>query len=175
MHQCTKFILFGNDNLHVSDGLSVHHQEFKAVHTATGICQKDTAVCLVHLVGFTIEIILRCTALWTSNFRYNMVFMHYSNAQSSSVDLTYFHSCCVLYKQDWKFLHNPFLNLHFMGSFPFIRGSIRITRGLGPTMTTRGQSIGISIGMLPQTLIMSITVQKTSKYYTTEFDLEDGF
>jgi len=25
--------------LHVSDGLSVHHQEFKTVHTATDICQ----------------------------------------------------------------------------------------------------------------------------------------
>ena len=49
-------------------------------------------------------------------------------------------------------------------------------RGLGPTMTARGQSIGISIGMLPQKkMIMSITVQKTSKYYTTEFDLEEGF
>ena len=55
------------------------------------------------------------------------------------------------------------------------RGSVGSTRGLGPTMTARGQSIGISIGMLPQTLIMSITVQKTSKYYTTEFDLEEGF
>ena len=31
------------------------------------------------------------------------------------------------------------------------RGSVRSTRGLGPTMTARGQSIGISIGMLPQT------------------------
>jgi hypothetical protein len=70
-------------------------------------------------------------------------------------------------------------------------------------MTARGQTIGISIGMLPQTLIMSrrdqrprlgarfyffiihnffsfwrdmeaIMVQNTSKYYTTEFDLE-GF
>jgi len=48
-------------------------------------------------------------------------------------------------------------------------------RGLGPTMTMPGQSIGILIGMLPQTLIMSITVRKTSKYYTTEFDLEEGF
>ena len=42
-------------------------------------------------------------------------------------------------------------------------------------MTARGQSISISIGMLPQTMIMSITVQKTSKYYTTEFDLEEEF
>jgi len=31
--------LFWNDTLHVSDGLSVRHQEFKTVHTATGICQ----------------------------------------------------------------------------------------------------------------------------------------
>ena len=46
MHQCIKFILFWNDTLHVSDGLSVHHQEFKTVHTATGICQIDAAVCL---------------------------------------------------------------------------------------------------------------------------------
>jgi hypothetical protein len=44
-----------------------------------------------------------------------------------------------------------------------IRDSVKSTRGLGPTMNARGQSIGISIGMLLQTLIMSITVQKTSK------------
>ena len=56
-----------------------------------------------------------------------------------------------------------------------VRGSVRSTQGLGPTMTVRGQSIGIWIVMLPQTLIMLITVQKTSKYYTTEFDLEEGF
>ena len=56
-----------------------------------------------------------------------------------------------------------------------IRGSVRSTWGLGTTMTMQGQSIGISIGMVPQTLIMSITVQKTSKYYTTELDFEEGF
>jgi len=38
---------------------------------------------------------------------------------------------------------------------PTVRGGVRSTRGLGPTMTARGQSIGISIAMLPQTLIMS--------------------
>ena len=36
-----------SNTLHVSDGLSVHHQEFKTVHTATGICQADTADCLL--------------------------------------------------------------------------------------------------------------------------------
>jgi len=35
------------------------------------------------------------------------------------------------------------------------RGGVRSMRGLGPTMTMRGQSIGISIAMLLQTLIMS--------------------
>jgi len=42
MQQCIKFILFWNDILHVSDGLSAHHQEYKTVRTATGICQTDT-------------------------------------------------------------------------------------------------------------------------------------
>jgi len=33
--------------VHVSDGLSVHHQEFKSVNTATGLCQTDAADCLL--------------------------------------------------------------------------------------------------------------------------------
>ena len=45
MHQCLKFSSFWGDTLHVSDGLPVHHQEFKTVHTATGICQTDAADC----------------------------------------------------------------------------------------------------------------------------------
>jgi hypothetical protein len=32
----SQIYLFWNDTLHVSDVLSVHHQEFKTVHTATG-------------------------------------------------------------------------------------------------------------------------------------------
>jgi len=49
MYQCIKiyFILFWNDTLHVSDVLSFRHQQFNTVHTATGICQTDTAVCLL--------------------------------------------------------------------------------------------------------------------------------
>ena len=47
MHQCIKFILFWNDNLRVSDGLSVHRQEFKTVCSATDIRQTETAVCLL--------------------------------------------------------------------------------------------------------------------------------
>ena len=41
MNQFLIFILFWSNNLHVSDGLSVHHQEFKTVHTVTGICQTE--------------------------------------------------------------------------------------------------------------------------------------
>jgi len=47
MPHCITFILFWNDTVHVSDRLSVHHQEIKTVHTATGICQTDTADCLL--------------------------------------------------------------------------------------------------------------------------------
>jgi len=47
MHQFLKFILFWNNTLRVSDGLSVHHQEFKTVHTATGIRQTDSVDCLL--------------------------------------------------------------------------------------------------------------------------------
>ena len=32
-----------SNTVHVSDGLSVHHQEFKTVPTATGSFQTDTA------------------------------------------------------------------------------------------------------------------------------------
>jgi GTP cyclohydrolase III len=53
--RCTNFsnLLFfwgGDNTLHVSDGLSIHRQEFKTVHTATGIhhagllVSKQTAV-----------------------------------------------------------------------------------------------------------------------------------
>jgi hypothetical protein len=41
MHQFLKFILFCSSTLHVSDSLSVHHQESKTVHTASGVCQTD--------------------------------------------------------------------------------------------------------------------------------------
>ena len=49
--------------------------------------------------------------------------------------------------------NHSFITRHFMMQGD--RGGVRSTRGLGPTVTARGQSIGISIGMLPQTLIMS--------------------
>jgi hypothetical protein len=46
MHQFLKFILFCSSTLHVSEGLSAHHQESRTVHTAPGICQTDSAECL---------------------------------------------------------------------------------------------------------------------------------
>jgi len=39
--QYIKFILFWNNALYVSDGLSVHHQESRTVHTASGICHTE--------------------------------------------------------------------------------------------------------------------------------------
>jgi hypothetical protein len=47
MHQFFKFILFCSSSLHVSDGLWVHRQDSKTVHTALGVCQTDSADCLL--------------------------------------------------------------------------------------------------------------------------------
>jgi len=47
MQQFFKFILFCSSTLHVSDDPSVHHQESKTVHTTSGICQTDSADCLL--------------------------------------------------------------------------------------------------------------------------------
>jgi len=48
----TRYTIFTNlfilsNTLHVSDGLSVHHQELKIVHTATRMCQAETATFLL--------------------------------------------------------------------------------------------------------------------------------
>jgi hypothetical protein len=37
LHSISKFILFCNNTLHVSDSLSFHHQESKTIHIASGI------------------------------------------------------------------------------------------------------------------------------------------
>jgi len=39
-----QIILFWNDTLHVSDGLSIHHKGLKIAHTTTGICQTDSSI-----------------------------------------------------------------------------------------------------------------------------------
>jgi len=38
LHNISNLHLFWNITLHVSDSLSVHHQESNTVHTASGIC-----------------------------------------------------------------------------------------------------------------------------------------
>ena len=40
-------LFYCSNTLHVLDGLSVHHRELNTVHTATGVCQTDTADCLL--------------------------------------------------------------------------------------------------------------------------------
>jgi len=42
MHNISNLFYFGNNTLHVSDGLSVHLQESKTLHTASGIYHKDS-------------------------------------------------------------------------------------------------------------------------------------
>ena len=41
----TQFIYFWKTNLHVSGGISTHHQEHTTVFTASGTCQTVTATC----------------------------------------------------------------------------------------------------------------------------------
>jgi len=47
MYHFLKFISFCTSTPRVSDGLSIHHQESKTVHTASGICQTDFVNCLL--------------------------------------------------------------------------------------------------------------------------------
>jgi hypothetical protein len=48
--RCASFsnlFYFCSSTLHVSDGLFVHHQESKTLHTASGVCHTDSAGCLL--------------------------------------------------------------------------------------------------------------------------------
>jgi hypothetical protein len=66
MHQFSNY-LFLHNTLHVSDGLSVHHQEFRPVHTATSICLLLYVQSWTGASGwFYYGNILRCTELWAS-------------------------------------------------------------------------------------------------------------
>jgi len=58
MHQFLKFVLFCSNTLHVSDGLTLHQQESKTVHTASGICQTDSADCLLAGTRWNISFLL---------------------------------------------------------------------------------------------------------------------
>jgi len=104
--RCTNYsILFWNENLHVSDSFSVHHQEFFTVHTAMVyviqvswhmplLCvqwktpddgqrncpnhvefhsKKINFENFVHLVGFIVRNLSRCTVTWTSNSHLSLV------------------------------------------------------------------------------------------------------
>jgi len=55
-------LFYWSNTVHVSEGLSVPHQESKTVHTATGICQTDTAVCLLQ-AGSSKCFVVVCTVL----------------------------------------------------------------------------------------------------------------
>jgi hypothetical protein len=64
MHQFLEFILFSSSTLHISDALFVHHHESKTVHTASGICQTDSADCLLAGTRCSISFPLKFEAGW---------------------------------------------------------------------------------------------------------------
>ena len=49
MHQCIKFVLFWNYTLHVSGGLSVHHQEFSRLYIQQQAYVKHIPVWLLYI------------------------------------------------------------------------------------------------------------------------------
>jgi hypothetical protein len=49
-----------NITLHVADGLSVHHQEFKNVHTATGIRHTE----IPEIDKITVGCVVICKTKW---------------------------------------------------------------------------------------------------------------
>jgi hypothetical protein len=78
MHQILKLFLY--NTLHVSDDLSVHHQEFRTVHTATGICQTAAATCTL------------------AGTRWNCISISFPLAAGSNSCLTY--ACCCMYSPE---------------------------------------------------------------------------
>ena len=72
--QRLKFILFCNSTLHVSDSPSVHHQESKTAHTASGICHTGYADSLLassqhNLYGMMLYYSLRLLMMEGQTFR----------------------------------------------------------------------------------------------------------
>jgi hypothetical protein len=193
MHQCIKFILFWNDTIHVSDGLSIRHQQFRTVHTATGICQTDTAVCLlwgisvctvlncwrterlsktcrgrsthfrkfdilVHLVGFIIEIILWCTALWTSDLSHiHRYGIQHSISYSTYPLLNVLHIQVRLYfLAIWTKLHFFMLQFHSHN-----KNTHFVTQNFHQNLMLRNQQTGtfhnsISGNVIPESLGMPL-------------------
>ena len=67
--QYLKFILFWNNTLHVSGGLSVHHQKSKTVHIASGICHTGSVAACQQAATEPVWYATVCTGLdswwWT--------------------------------------------------------------------------------------------------------------
>jgi len=55
MHNISNLFYFGTTlyEVHVSDGLSVHHQESKTVHTASGVCHTGSVAASSHKTYIT--------------------------------------------------------------------------------------------------------------------------
>ena len=56
MHNILNLFYFWNNTLHVSHGLSVHHQESKTVHTASGVCHTGSVAASKQLYGMMLYV-----------------------------------------------------------------------------------------------------------------------
>jgi len=110
MHQCIKFISFWNDTLHVLDGLSIHHLEFKTVETATDICQILLSACLLASKQTAVSVWLVYVQSWAHDGRKDhpkhvVSFQNKNLLQSTLLTAVFCTRLLVLHM--WQLFHNP--------------------------------------------------------------------
>jgi hypothetical protein len=88
MHQFLKFISFWTNTIHVSDCLSIHHQEFELVHTARGI------IIIIFINCKWVDTRWQCDTRWQWDVKQIQLPACYQ--AGSSICLTY--ACCCMYK-----------------------------------------------------------------------------
>jgi hypothetical protein len=119
-------------------------------------------ICWLNIIEvYRIVVILRCGSGWLMDIYICMYVYIYIYIICICIH-THTRVCCTRWL--WSFKGKRKGKVHSIQTtkaqrwsmvIALLRGGLSSTRGLGPTITARGQSIGISIGMLPQTLIIS--------------------
>ena len=109
MQQCIEFILFWNDALHVSDGLSVHHQVFKTVQT-------------LYKFRTVFPSIIRCSRLYRRSTCFGRSFRPPSGVQDCT-DAVHVSDGLSVHQQEFKTVQTLYM---FRTAFPSINRSSRL-------------------------------------------------
>jgi hypothetical protein len=108
--RCSNFwnlFYFGDNPLHVSDGLSIHHKEFKTVHTATGMCQSSISLLLVSREQYLLDIyLLLYVQSWTPDNGWKDRPKHVECYPQNKIN---FRNCCIFLDLLYKCIamHGP--------------------------------------------------------------------